>query len=184
MLALAMALAAGRELYAADCAVTVSLTNPSAVPGAELIRAKDVAADLFAGIGVELRWAGHNQRVAGCSVRVEIELTVSAGPADRPGSLGYASVGVEADKAIHVFLDRVHAMVPPAERGALLGHVLAHEITHILEGVPRHSDSGVMKARWEPRDLRELARRPLHFALVDDGLIHAGLNQAGLAAVE
>jgi hypothetical protein len=43
----------------------------------------------------------------------------------------------------------------------LLGHVLAHEITHILQGVESHSASGVMKNKWDYRDYVEMQRRPL-----------------------
>jgi hypothetical protein len=184
ILTLGMALAAGIDAYSAEC-VVVELGNPTAVPPQVLLRAKDVAASIFAGIGVELRWSvkGH-RKAAGCSMRVEVELETSDGPEDRPGVLAYASVGIEADKRIHVFVDRVNAMVPALDRAALLGHVLAHEITHILEGVARHSDAGVMKAHWEARELRELGRRPLRFQLVDQALIHAGLIHAGLAAIE
>jgi hypothetical protein len=57
--------------------------------------------------------------------------------------------------------------------GTLLGHVIAHEITHILQGVPRHSETGVMKARWERKDLQALVDHPLRFAPVDEALIHA-----------
>ena len=36
----------------------------------------------------------------------------------------------------------------PFRTGFLLGHVLAHEIGHVLQGVARHSATGVMKGRW------------------------------------
>ena len=43
-------------------------------------------------------------------------------------------------------------MVIPSLVPALLGHVLAHEIAHLLEGTDLHSDSGIMKARWNSSD--------------------------------
>jgi hypothetical protein len=48
--------------------------------------------------------------------------------------------------------------------------VLVHEVSHILEGVSRHSDSGVMKARWTGNDFA------LGFAQMDVELIHEGLD--------
>jgi len=171
LLALGIAMAA--VMQAAEC-VTVSLVNPSAVPPAVLVRGKVIAAGIFSEIGVELRWDG--RRAKACGTHIEVELTCSAGPEDRPGSLAYASVGVGAGRRVHVYVDRVNMMVPAADRGALLGHVFAHEITHILEGVPRHSGAGVMKAHWETDDLRALRLHPLRFELVDQALIHAGLT--------
>ena len=52
-----------------------------------------------------------------------------------------------------------------------LGHVLAHEIAHVLEGVAQHSSEGVMKAKWNERDCDELTRKPLRFAAEDLELI-------------
>jgi len=62
------------------------------------------------------------------------------------------------------------AMMPP---GHVLAHVLVHEITHVLEGVARHSASGIMKARWEGADYERMHFAPLPFAGEDLRLIHA-----------
>jgi hypothetical protein len=179
ILMMAVALAAGMSARAAECTVTVEMTNPSAVPAVVLVRAKEVAAGIFAEIGVELRWGGKRH---GCASRIEVQLEAAGSPEFRRDSLAYAALGVAADQCIHVFVDRVNSMVPAPATGALLGHVLAHEIAHVLEGSPRHSEEGVMKARWELTDLRELTRHPLRFQLVDEALIHAGLTHAEVAA--
>jgi hypothetical protein len=39
--------------------------------------------------------------------------------------------------------------------------VLAHEITHVLEGTRRHSSTGIMKARWDNHDNFEIGRQTL-----------------------
>jgi hypothetical protein len=57
--------------------------------------------------------------------------------------------------------------------GYLLGHVLVHEITHVLQEVPRHSESGMMKARWEGADFARMRHQTLPFAEEDIRLIHA-----------
>lgn len=60
---------------------------------------------------------------------------------------------------------------------SLLGHVLAHEITHILQGIDRHSQEGVMKAHWTTEDIVQMARQPLPFEQKDVMLIHRGLER-------
>lgn len=55
------------------------------------------------------------------------------------------------------FYDRVLANSRPTGLPFLLGHVLAHEIGHILQGVERHSSAGVMKEKWDYRDYVENA---------------------------
>jgi hypothetical protein len=48
--------------------------------------------------------------------------------------------------------------------GAAMGHVMAHEIGHSLQGTTQNSESGIMKARWTGQDFTEMARRPLGFS--------------------
>ena len=58
----------------------------------------------------------------------------------------------------------------------ILGHVLVHEITHVLQGVDRHSEKGMMKARWTPEDYCEMEWKPLEFTPEDIILIRLGLD--------
>jgi hypothetical protein len=57
----------------------------------------------------------------------------------------------------------------------LLAHVMVHEIAHILQGVYRHSDNGVMKAVWTGQDYSQMRVGALPFAPEDVELIHLGL---------
>jgi hypothetical protein len=81
-----------------------------------------------------------------------------------------------------VFPDRIR-QVDPYQMQCALAHVLVHEITHVLQGICRHSATGIMKARWDQRDYFEMSRKPLPFAEEDVALIYAGLRgrQARLA---
>jgi hypothetical protein len=46
---------------------------------------------------------------------------------------------------------------------SLLGYVMAHELGHLLLG-PGHAAMGVMRAKWDPRDLRAMDRHWLEFS--------------------
>ena len=75
---------------------------------------------------------------------------------------------------ITVFDNRVAAYLVPIgspDRANVLGHVLAHEIVHVLEGVARHSATGLMTARWTWRELREITRNGLTLAEEDRRLL-------------
>ena len=63
----------------------------------------------------------------------------------------------------------------PSLRGRLLAHVLAHEISHILQGTNRHADSGVMKTGWSNVDYEAMARAPLAFTPFDIEEMQDGL---------
>ena len=83
---------------------------------------------------------------------------------------------------IEIFSDRVVA-VGGGVREDLLGHVLAHEITHVLQGSARHSDSGLMKANWDRADLAWMKSHcHLSFTDLDGQLIYAGLAARGATA--
>jgi hypothetical protein len=47
--------------------------------------------------------------------------------------------------------------------GVILGHVVAHEIGHLLLGVGSHSVSGIMHVPWSPKDLEIIAEGQMVF---------------------
>jgi hypothetical protein len=175
---LGITLLAAASVPAEECAVNLVMGSGNLVSAATAIKAKTVAAEIFAGIGVDLAWSQTTMDGGRCITRIKARLEVASGPGQHPDALAYATVGVGADQQIHIFIDRVAPSVPESSLGTLLGHVLAHEITHVLEGVPRHSDQGVMKARWDRGDLLRLVNQALRFDLVDEALIHAALTNA------
>jgi hypothetical protein len=146
-----------------------------AVPPRVLQLAEGIADRMFAPAGVRIEWRGHAHQGNRLPVgAMEIGLAVNT-PADfLPGAL--ASARVYEGTHIDVFCDRINRLAPGADMAApLLAHVLVHEITHMLEGVDRHSETGVMKAHWNARDYADMVTNPLPFAAVDLTLIHLGL---------
>jgi hypothetical protein len=53
---------------------------------------------------------------------------------------------------------------------------MAHEITHVVQGIARHSQAGVMKAYWNVHDIWQMVYKPLPFAPEDIDLIQRGLR--------
>jgi hypothetical protein len=137
------------------------------------MRAEETASKMFSGIGVKLDWR------SGCPAEgLRISFSQDT-PAKRlPHALAYA-LPYEGTHIV-IFYDRVQRAVRPADVACLLAHVLVHEITHILQGIQRHSDQGVMKAAWDGSDYVAMTWQPLVFASEDINLIHRGL--AGRAA--
>ena len=56
----------------------------------------------------------------------------------------------------YIFYDRIERIAVsqhmPVARG--LGHVMAHEVGHLLIGVNSHSDQGLMRPNWNPGESR------------------------------
>jgi hypothetical protein len=91
-----------------------------------------------------------------------------------PGALAYA-LPFDGTRVV-LFYDRVLRAAGPAAAPSLLGHVLAHEIVHKLQGVDAHSASGLMKPRWDKRDYDAMQRAPLPFTQEDLTLMDRGLE--------
>ncbi len=79
-------------------------------------------------------------------------------------ALAYATPFDDSHTCIHIFYSRVLGSVPRKLASGLLGHVMAHEIAHVLERKDRHSATGVMKAHWCSSDYESMSVRPLPFA--------------------
>jgi hypothetical protein len=104
-----------------------------------------------------------------------IQVTYSLKTADQvaPRALAYALPfgGVH----IKVFYDRVPGK-SDISRSHVLAHILVHEISHILQGIDRHSDSGIMKARWVDADFKQMEAGALAFAGENLLWIHKGIQ--------
>jgi hypothetical protein len=77
---------------------------------------------------------------------------------------------------IVLFWDRIASAGSARDTPYLLAHVLVHEVTHILQGVPRHSETGVMKAVFTATDVGGMEFHLLPFTAEDLELIRSGLQ--------
>ena len=151
------------------------------IPCTVSFRGRAVTQKIFDRIGVKIEWrSGAPRREAAVEGRrIIVDFSTETPDKLRPGALGYAEVyeGVK----ITVFYDRVRTLTPQTA-GVTLGHVLAHEITHLLEGVNRHSETGLMKAHWSVGDFARMAWKPLEFTPLDVQLIEDAFASRAAAA--
>jgi hypothetical protein len=174
----AASLCAGQSAVTQKATVTVCMESDwKALEGV-----RPLTAAMFAHIGVRIVWRTRDA----CPVGVDaIQVRLSR------DSTSVRNVSFEAlaatqpyARTVTVFLDRVKDL--NRSRGiSVMAVVLAHEITHVLEGIDRHSATGIMKARWDNHDYLEIGRQTLAFAQDDIDLIYAGLKvpRAAEAAV-
>jgi hypothetical protein len=155
--------------------VTVYVEGFSAVPAPVLNRAQVLANEIFAGVGVQIDWrrGQPNRSLSRNEKPIVVEMITDTPRKLKPGALAFA----RPYEGVHItlFYDRVRAATEPELTPNVLAHVLVHEITHILQGTCRHSDSGVMKARWTHTDYMEMGQKPLSFTEEDMQLIRSGL---------
>jgi hypothetical protein len=158
--------------------LTAYVHNRADVRNTVLIPAEWLATEMFAKIGISLHWSAAKPARSSAQPSIVMDLLTATPPDRMPGALAYALPfeGVH----ISVFFDRIEE-APAPDRARILAHVMVHEITHLLQGVSRHSDRGVMKAVWTNRDFGDMRKKPLAFTVEDVNLIDSGLSarQAG-----
>jgi hypothetical protein len=135
------------------------------------------ASEIFRKIGIELtwrperRWAtpkGTNQAVVP-DRELAIEVVAHA-PSKHPGrALAMAVPYGDSRVRIVVFYDRVNSLLRchQACPETVLGYVLAHEICHVLQGIARHSETGIMRAVWSSNDFDRMGTGGLTFSTDD-----------------
>ena len=154
---------------AAEPTVVIGLTTGHLVPFMALGRAQHTVSRIYAELGLRVKWSND------ATTRIWIEFDEHAPAFCSPGALGYARAHGSEGSRIHILLDRVRQLADNRWDGSVLGHVMAHELGHVLEGVERHSQSGLMKARWNGHELAIMQSSLLSFDAADVDLIHAGL---------
>ena len=158
--------------------VTICLTtdrNPAWTRQPVVERAQMIADQILATAGVRMSWHGNLAPCMSEPVKaVQVDLSWNAPPNQLPGALAYAQPF--GDAYVRVFCDRIQRTASPEREPHLLGHVLAHEITHVLQGTNFHAMSGVMKAVWDFRECGLMSLHPLTFTETDILLIHQGLE--------
>jgi hypothetical protein len=133
--------------------------------------AQQIASKMFAEAGVLIDW---RHGLAGCPDQGILVSLSGQAPADLPPNAMAYALPYEGSHIV-IFYDRLKRKVQGTETSSLLAHVLVHEMTHILQGIHRHSNRGIMKANWDGFDYQAMKSKPLSFTLEDIDLIHRGL---------
>jgi hypothetical protein len=132
------------------------------------------ASRVFKPAGVKLDWhSGLSVCQGEGDQAIMVSLSTSTSTALHPGALACAFV--YKGEHIQVFYDRIALSYSGDLLSYVLAHVFVHEIAHILQGIDRHSNSGIMKAFWSPDDCTLMKTGQLRFTAWDIELIHDGL---------
>jgi hypothetical protein len=146
-------------------------------------RAIYVATRAFQDTGVHLDWQEGPitaaRKSSGCALDeiIEVQVDASADKAFGRDAMAYSIPMQTVGIRVHVFYDRVSAILGNVPN--LLGYVLAHEIGHVLEGAPRHSSQGILKANWNGRDYGSMSVLELRFTREDEEMMAARASVVG-----
>jgi len=170
-----------------DSQVAVSVFNDAHVDRPTLESGLDRAAAVFRRSGIQLIWAECSQGLG----KISRDCTVPSDGAHLAlriltrslnlksevygvAFLGEDGRGTQAD----VFFGEVANHAPTgANVSNMLGHVIAHELGHLLLGSNSHATSGIMRSRWQAAELQSLAHGALFFTPDQVKLMQARLQK-------
>ena len=167
-------LAAGLHAQPLRCTVDVYVTASVLMPAGMLSGASERMAAMFGEVGLNIRMIT-NPRVLDadtCHAPIHLQIENATQYQGAASALAYSTPYGNSGTAIHVFQDRVFLGKTRRQAVSVLAHVMAHEITHVLQGIDRHSDEGVMKACWSVEDYPKMYSGQLRFAEQDVQLLH------------
>jgi len=167
-----VALMAAIHLHAET--IAVYLEDHAGVPAAEMYRAKNKAAAIFAAAGVEITWRSGKLKPVALGEHPPIHVRIVSRWASADHRKALASAMVYEGIHVTVSYERVREAIPEAAAMSM-AYVLVHEITHILEGLARHSETGLMKAHWDWADHYSIRWGLLALSPEDVEWIHTGL---------
>ncbi|HEV3061855.1 MAG TPA: hypothetical protein VGY48_26625 [Vicinamibacterales bacterium] len=148
--------------------IAVDLTDNVHVPPQELAEAEDRVAASYRAVGIDVVWhaaPAMSGTPAGPWRIIPVRVVLvphdkAEAKCDQEG-LGQTVTGIAVSGApdargriAYIFYNRLERLAltqgAPVSRG--LGHVMAHEIGHLLLGVNSHSHDGLMQPNWLPRE--------------------------------
>jgi hypothetical protein len=175
--------------------MTVSVYNDASVLPDAMASAEATAARIFSLAGLQVKWVfctpfpDFSPDAAACNhVSFPTHLHVRILPRSRDLTnstfgLSYLSadgIGCYADIFFAPIAD-LHAR-SGQEVGPILGHVIAHEIAHLLLGTNSHSDAGIMRAQWQREELLWVDKGELLFTQEQSQVMRRRLLTARQAA--
>jgi hypothetical protein len=168
-------MAAGARTDSATIHLTVSVFNDAAAPASVMSQAQERATLILRRAGITLVWLdcgtpGNAPPNSGCS-DLSYPQHLSVRLVSHPGRLSKDTFGQtfqnasgEGNYALVFFNALVSSKkVEIVKTRDLLGHIIAHELGHLLLGSDSHSATGLMSAVWQAKELRQASQGNLFF---------------------
>jgi hypothetical protein len=144
---------------------TVLLRDTTGIPDDILLSARGEASQIYAAGGLTLRWVDPSLPPCALCLTVTV-MPQSRATRGRSDVMGVApGAGAGSGRLAYAFYGTIESFARKhrVDVAALLGHVIAHELGHILLAYG-HSPEGIMQAEWGSYTaLNALARRRLTF---------------------
>jgi hypothetical protein len=172
---------------ALDLTITVRVYNYTQAPPTTLARAEREAGRIFGDAGLKVLWLdcmpGSSTQQDPCQEAIEtadIRLRILLAPVRnnlQDSVFGFAIAPALATVYYESALGFAKYDQAEFEAPIVLGCAIAHEIGHLLLGPNRHSVSGIMRARWDRRNIREELQGAMLFTPQQARLMQAEMQR-------
>ena len=190
--------AAGSPLTSST--ITIHAENYAGIDHKTLMEAEEAATRIFRKAGIDIRWVDADpasehrsnnpieQRAFNLSqIQLQILSPAMAERLDMPNNAMGLAPGKERDRQlVFVFYEKVESLARNQRRagadgrirwcgntGQILGHVIAHEIGHVLLNLETHSETGIMRGNWNIKNLQDACSGYLNFTAPQAEIIRA-----------
>ncbi len=157
-----------------ETAVSVCISDPS-TPARVLKLNEALVSKIFQRSGVRIDWKNCSDAPEDTST-FAIHVIEHAPSSASPEALASTELSRSAITVFHDRVQRSLRRVHPAAKIVAPAFVIAHELGHAMQGIPRHSETGILKAVWTYDDFVAMLFDKLAFTDFDSDLIRKGLS--------
>ena len=154
--------------------IVLLLVNEADVPSHVLSQAQDEASRIYQGHGIRLVWTDPDTERGDYRFTVKIIPRTLTGKGVDGRAMGVAPGTRETRGTLaYAFYDRIKEVTITigADASLILGHVIAHEIGHLLLPYNSHAKTGLMRGGWDTQQAMRAATGALTFTPKEAALI-------------
>src|SRR5258705_6729322 len=175
--------------------VIVSVHNDAHMSVGTLVSAETTASRIFREAGLNVAWmncvgVGNHGSASPCTKAAYptyLHIRMVARARNLPGAtFGIAYLAADGTGCYSsVFLEPITHLHANSGQGVapVLGHVMAHEIAHLLLGTNSHAAEGIMRAQWQKDELLRASKGELLFTPRESQVMRERLFAVGRPTV-
>ena len=144
----------GAAAVEADPTVTINLEDPNGLGGPHLVKAQQIASEIYHRAGVTLQWTVDETTKSDRTLTLFLTTSDAAPHASISEAMGVAPSPGDGTRGTiaYVFVDRANAFAESYRIAVqyVLACALGHEIGHLLLPPNAHASYGIMRGSWHP----------------------------------